>query len=70
MRQGREAVIVPHELDVVSSEISEEAPAQAGDMVRGTIFETITVFFKKILFRQPCAFVTSLRVVFARVETL
>ena len=46
LRQGREAVIVPHELDVVSSEISEEAPTQAGDMVRGTSFETITVFLK------------------------
>lgn len=44
LRQGREAVIVPHELDVVSSEISEEAPAQAGDMVRGTIYESVTVF--------------------------
>ena len=40
-------MIVPHELDVVSSEISEEAPTQAGDMVRGTSFETITVFLKK-----------------------
>lgn len=44
LRQGREAVIVPHELDVVSSEISEEAPAQAGDMVRGAIYESVTVF--------------------------
>lgn len=72
LRQGREAVIVPHELDVVSSEISEEAPAQAGDMVRGTIYETVTVFLKKkkILVIQPCAFVTSLRVVFASAETL
>lgn len=44
LRQGREAVIVAHELDVVSSEISEEAPTQAGDMVRGMIYETVTVF--------------------------
>ncbi|XP_068699711.1 nephrocystin-4-like [Montipora foliosa] len=33
IRQGREAVVVAHELDVVSSEYSEESPALAGDMV-------------------------------------
>jgi len=44
LRQGREAVIVAHELDVVSSEISEEAPTQAGDMVTRTIYEMITGF--------------------------
>lgn len=37
-------MIVAHELDVVSSEISEEAPTQAGDMVTGTIYQMITVF--------------------------
>lgn len=37
LRQGREAVIVAHELDVVSTELSEEAPTHAGDMVRETI---------------------------------
>ena len=46
LRQGREAVIMAHELDVVSSEISEEGTTQAGDMVRGTIYETITGFSK------------------------
>ena len=34
LRQGREAVAVAHELDVVSTEYSEESPAIAGDMVR------------------------------------
>lgn len=42
LRQGREAVIVAHELDVVSSEISEESPTQAGDMVRVTLYEIIS----------------------------
>jgi len=44
LRQGREAVIVAHELDVVSSEISEEAPTQAGDMVRGKTYKMILEF--------------------------
>lgn len=35
LRQGREAVVVAHELDVVSTEYSEESPTQAGDMVKG-----------------------------------
>lgn len=34
LRQGREAVIVAHELDVVSTEFSEEAAMQSGDMTR------------------------------------
>lgn len=34
LRQGREAVAVAHELDVVSTEYSEESPAIAGDMVK------------------------------------
>ncbi|KAJ7394786.1 Nephrocystin-4 [Desmophyllum pertusum] len=38
LRQGREAVIVAHELDVVSTELSEEGPTHAGDMTRtGTV---------------------------------
>lgn len=38
LRQGREAVVVAHELDVVSTEYSEESPMQATDMTRtGTI---------------------------------
>ncbi|PFX24050.1 Nephrocystin-4 [Stylophora pistillata] len=34
LRQGREAVVVAHELDVVSTEFSEEAAMQSGDMTR------------------------------------
>lgn len=63
MRQGREAVIVAHELDVVSSEISEEAPTQAGDMVTGTIYEMITGFARNPGY-TALRLVTSLRLVF------
>ena len=38
LRQGREAVIVAHELDVVSTEYSEESPTLAGDMVEAICF--------------------------------
>ena len=37
LRQGREAVVVAHELDVVSTEYSEESPMQATDMVSALI---------------------------------
>jgi len=55
LRQGREAVIVARELDVVSSEISEEAPSQAGDMVRGTIHEMITGFSRNPGYTALCS---------------
>ena len=47
-------MIVAHELDVVSSEISEEAPTQAGDMVSGTIYETITGFSRNPGYTALC----------------
>ena len=37
LRQGREAVVVAHELDVVSTEYSEESPMQATDVVSALI---------------------------------
>ena len=60
LRQGREAVIVAHELDVVSSEISEEAPTLAGDMVRRTVNETIVGFLIKSWLFSPALFVSLL----------
>lgn len=41
MRQGREAVLVSHELDVVSVEYSETSPAMVGNITRtGTVQPT------------------------------
>ncbi|XP_048580949.1 nephrocystin-4 isoform X2 [Nematostella vectensis] len=38
LRQGREAVLVSHEVDIVSVEFSEDAPAMPGDVTRtGTV---------------------------------
>ena len=54
-------MIVAHELDVVSSEISEEAPTLAGDMVRGIVNETMTGFLRKSWLYSPALFVSLLR---------
>ena len=54
-------MILAHELDVVCSEISEEAPTLAGDMVRETVNETMTGFLGKSWLYSPALFVSLLR---------